>query len=86
MKKPKIKPGCAYSNGDFGNRWVVRQVLAVNLPGDGIEYESVTFKVLVGQGRRSKGSCSMEEFVQWVRHEVVRNENSWERLAEETDL
>jgi len=81
MKKPEIKLGSAYSNGDFGNRWVVRQVLAVTPMGDGVEFETVTFKVLVGPGRRSKSSCTMEEFVHWVRHEVVRNENSWERLG-----
>lgn len=80
MQKLVIKLGSAYSNGEFGNRWVVRQVTAVAPASAEIGCDLVTFKILVGLGRRSTASCSMAEFVKWARHEVVRNENSWERI------
>ena len=80
MQKQVIKLGGAYSNGEFGNRWVVRQVIAVMPVNAENDCERVTFKILVGLGRRSTSSCSMAEFVKWARYEVVRNENSWERI------
>lgn len=79
MKKPEIKLGAAYSNGDFGKHWAVRQILHVEVSSDAVELDNITFKVLVGPGRRSKLSCTRGEFVRWMRYEVVRNENSWER-------
>lgn len=79
MKKPEIKLGAAYSNGDFGRHWVVRQILHVDVSSDAVELDNITFKVLVGPGRRSKLSCTRGEFLRWMRYEVVRNENSWER-------
>jgi len=80
MQKLVIKLGSAYSNGEFGNRWVVRQVTAVMPANEASDCGRVTFRILVGVGRRSSASCSMAEFVKWARHEVVRNENSWERI------
>lgn len=79
MKKPEIRQGATYSNGDFGSHWAVRQVLSLSPATGGTGWE-VTFKVLVGPGRRGRFSCTHEEFVRWVRYEVVRNENSWERV------
>lgn len=75
-----IEQGSAYSNGEFGNRWVVRQVTGVTKANEENDSDYVAFKILVGLGRRSTASCSMAEFVKWARHEVVRNENSWERI------
>jgi CBS domain-containing membrane protein len=80
VKKPEIKLGAAYSNGDFGKHWVVRQVLLIEASTDAVELDHITFKVLVGHGRRSKLSCTRGEFMRWMRYEVVRNENSWERV------
>lgn len=79
MKKPEIKLGAAYSNGDFGKHWVVRQVSHIEVSPDAVELDNITFKVLVGPGRRSRLSCTRGEFLRWMRYEVVRNENSWER-------
>ena len=78
--KPEIKPGATYSNGDFGKHWAVRQILQIEGVTESVEQDQVTFKVLVGPGRRSNGSCTRVEFLQWVRYEEVRNENSWERI------
>lgn len=79
MKKPEIKSGSAYSNGDFGKHWVVRQILHIEPSADSADLDSITFKVLVGPGRRARHSCSRAEFQCWMRYEVVRNENSWGR-------
>jgi hypothetical protein len=80
MADLEIKLGAAYSNGEFGNRWSVRQVLSIAQPDKESAKEVVTFKVLVGPGRRTAHSCSRIEFVSWARHEVVRNENVWDRV------
>jgi CBS domain-containing membrane protein len=79
LKKPEIKLGSAYSNGDFGKHWVVRQILHIEYSAGSADLDNITFKVLVGPGRRAKHSCSRSEFQIWMRYEVVRNENSWER-------
>ena len=74
----EIRVGATYSNGNFGNHWAVRQVVARNVdcPSLGLT-DCVRYKVLVGPGRRSQGVCSLEEFMRWARYEVVRDENSW---------
>ena len=69
--KLQIKLGATYSNGNFGRHWAVRQVLALGAD------DSVSYKVLVGEGRRNRGVSSREEFLRWARYEVVRDENSW---------
>lgn len=76
--KLQVKLGATYSNGNFGRHWAVRQVLALGA-GD-----SVSYKVLVGEGRRSQGICSLEEFMRWARYEVVRDENSWVQVGATT--
>lgn len=77
-EKSAIRVGAVYSNGNFGNHWGVRQVLAQNVdcPSIGVQ-DCIRYKVLVGPGRRSQAVCSREEFVRWARYEVVRDENSW---------
>ena len=74
MSSESLRIGACYSNGDFGRRWGVRQVLA-------LEAETrLRYKVLVGDDRRKVFECDADEFVDWVRYEVIRNENSWERV------
>jgi len=83
MEIKDIRVGAFYSNGDFGNRWMVRQVLAIDLDlcekiDD--EVSCVHYKVLVGKGRRKSYVVPEVEFASWARYEVARNENSWERV------
>lgn len=70
----EIGVGRCYSNGVFGRNWQVRQVVA-------LDADAVVYKVLVGPDRRRRQRCTLEEFVNWIGHEVRRNENSWVRMA-----
>ena len=75
----RIRIHGTYSNGDFGSHWTVRQVLTITECSN--HGHTVTYKVLVGPHRRRQFTCPFSEFARWARYEVVRNENSWERLA-----
>ncbi len=81
-EKSGIKVGAVYSNGNFGNHWAVRQVLARDMACPAIDGTGcIRYKVLVGPGRRGQGVCSLEEFLRWARYEVVRDENSWVQVG-----
>lgn len=73
----QIQLGKSYSNGHYGSDWSVRQVIdESSQPGR----EQLIYKVLAGDGRRSTGVCTREEFANWAKYEVFRNENSWQRV------
>lgn len=72
----QIKVGHYYSNGEYGEKWSIRQVVS-ELPNLEHEKEMVVYKVVAGQGRRGSGNCTRREFAQWAKYEVVRDENSW---------
>ena len=72
MHPATIEAGKSYSNGQFGNRWEVRSVIRCT-------EETVHYKVSVGEQRRRNFTCPLAEFARWATHEVIRNENSWER-------
>ncbi|HKJ77614.1 MAG TPA: hypothetical protein VKA64_10470 [Gammaproteobacteria bacterium] len=73
-----VRVGACYSNGSFGRHWVVRQVTAV-YPCERLREQCVEYRVVVGENRRRRFTATREEFQRWMSHEVVRNENSWER-------
>jgi hypothetical protein len=75
MSSRPIEIGRTYSNGAFGNTWEVRRVEALEPSG------TIVYRVLVGRRRRRQGQCSDADFRRWARYEVVRNENTWERLS-----
>jgi len=81
LQPGSIGPGRCYSNGKYGDDWQVRCVVDAS-PHDDPEKDSVIFKVVAGSGRRSSGVSTLTEFARWARHEVVRNENSWQRVGE----
>ncbi len=73
----QILLGKSYSNGHYGNDWAVRQVIdESSQPGR----DQLIYKILAGNGRRSTGVCTREEFASWAKYEVFRNENSWQRV------
>ncbi len=65
-----INVGHYYSNGQYGEIWSVRQVIQLSA-------QQVHYKTVVGKGRRQVTVCSLEEFTQWARYQLVRDENSW---------
>lgn len=77
LSSEQILLGRTYSNGDYGMDWSVRQVVDESTqPGR----EQVIFRVVAGKDRRSTGVCTREEFANWAKYEVFRNENSWQRV------
>jgi CBS-domain-containing membrane protein len=72
----QIKVGHYYSNGEYGEKWSIRQVVS-DLPNLEHEKDIVVYKVVAGQGRRNSGDCTRGEFASWAKYEVVLEENSW---------
>ncbi|HHJ15517.1 MAG TPA: hypothetical protein ENJ80_02355 [Gammaproteobacteria bacterium] len=70
-----------YSNGRYGTEWSVRQIVDES-HADG---DMLIFKVLAGDGRRSSGVATREEFARWAKHEVYRDDENWRRVTPETD-
>lgn len=69
-----IELGRYYSNGQYGNHWSIRQITQIENEG---ENQRVHYKIIAGTQRRSKASCTLEDFIRWARYEVERDENSW---------
>jgi CBS domain-containing membrane protein len=77
LSSAQIQLGKSYSNGDYGSGWSVRQVIDESTqPGR----DQVIYRILAGKNRRSTGVCTREEFANWARYEVFRNETSWQRV------
>jgi CBS domain-containing membrane protein len=81
MTTDSLRIGACYSNGTFGKNWVVRQVIAIGDCEDPRPAPCVHYKVLVGEHRRKRFTAPLQEFLEWVKYEVVRQENEWERIA-----
>jgi CBS domain-containing membrane protein len=79
---PAIRRGACYSNGAFGEQWSVRQVQTLHPSGPGRQGR-VEYRVVAGKDRRSRGESTLEEFQRWARHEVIRNENTWQRVEDQ---
>lgn len=77
LEPTELMPGRCYSNGEFGDRWEVRQILSVT--GTRVDYQ-----VVAGRGRRRTGHSSREAFSDWGSYEVVRRENTWHRVDGES--
>ena len=82
LQPSQIKLGHYYSNGQYGNHWSIRQIVDESGQRES-KTDQVIYKVVAGQGRRSSAVCSREEFAQWAKYEVCRDENSWRILDSE---
>jgi CBS domain-containing membrane protein len=75
-----IRLGHFYSNGEYGENWSVRQIVdqpathGTPKPGD-----RITYRVIAGKDRRARGHTTREEFANWAKYEVFRNETCWHR-------
>ena len=77
-----IRAWACYSNGRYGEEWSVREVTGLEVGGEPAE-DTVRFKVVAGQGRRTTGAMSRLDFARWAAYEVERDENSWRRVGGE---
>jgi CBS domain-containing membrane protein len=80
LEMGQIKLGHYYSNGEYGSDWCVRQVVDES-SDPRPNRDQIIYKVVAGQGRRSSGTISREDFARWAKYEVYLNENSWQRVA-----
>lgn len=81
LQASQIKLDHYYSNGLFGKISQVRHIIDESIRADPTK-DKVIYKIMAGPGRHSTGTCTREEFAAWARHEVLRNENSWQRVDE----
>ena len=72
----EIRAGAFYTNGKYGDRWAIYQVLDESGAKD-----QIIFKIVAGKQRGHSGIMPREKFAQSVQHEVTRNENSWQRAG-----
>jgi CBS domain-containing membrane protein len=79
LQTSQIKLDHYYSNGLSGKLWQVRHLIDESAHADPSK-DKVIYKIVAGPGRRSTGTCTREEFAAWARYEVLRIENSWQRL------
>jgi len=89
IKFHELKSGHYYSNGEYGERWSVRQIIDwANNSTDLSEnagHEQLIYKTVAGVGRRSTGVLTKAEFSLWAKHEVTRDEENWHRVDNSTD-
>jgi hypothetical protein len=76
VSEDEIRYGRCYSNGAYGAKWAVYQVIAENADG------SITFKVVAGANRRRTATLPRGDFARWAQYEVVLRENEWVRLEQ----
>lgn len=77
-----IKLGKFYSNGLYGKKWSVRQIVDKSSHANP-DRDQVIYKVVAGEGRRESGKCTRKEFSQWARYEVNRIESVWQRVQQD---
>ncbi|MBL4711623.1 MAG: HPP family protein [Gammaproteobacteria bacterium] len=74
-----LQHGHFYSNGEYGNFWSVRQIVDWDISSKSGE-EQLIYKTIAGANRRNSGVMTKNEFTQWAKHEVIRDEDNWRRI------
>lgn len=80
LSAEQIRIGHYYSNGQYGNDWCVRLIVDESGRQDP-EQDKIIYKVVAGKGRRGSGVMSRQDFAEWAKYEVYRNETSWQRMS-----
>jgi len=75
-----IRIGGAYSNGEQGDDWAVREVVDESRSDDP-QKDKVIYKVVAGAARRETGVMTRAEFARWAKYEVVRHGEGWKRTG-----
>lgn len=74
----QLHVGHFYSNGKYGEEWSVRKIVDAS---DRLEAEdTVIFKVVAGNGRRSSGYSTVDDFLRWANYRVILDEENWKRV------
>jgi CBS-domain-containing membrane protein len=75
----KIAIGNYYSNGESESsaQWSVRKI--VELAGND-ENALVTYKIVDGKGKDSVTACTLSEFNNWQKYEVILKQGTWHRI------
>lgn len=79
LSASQIQLGKYYSNGKYGPEWSVRQIVDISAQ-DKHDNQTVIYKTVAGEGRRQSGYMSMQDFMHWAKHELIRDEENWKRL------
>jgi CBS-domain-containing membrane protein len=74
-----------YSNGRYGPDWQVRRIIDEETSGSDPAQQRVIYRVVAGPKRRFSAVCTRAEFANWARYEVIRNENSWQRVEPQAE-
>ena len=69
----QITTGLCYSNGEQGAELSVRRVIELST-------ESVTFRILAGDGLGEVHKASLPDFSNWQRYEVILKHDEWHRI------
>ncbi len=74
-----IRLGKFYSNGEYGDKWCVRQVVDESQDADPEKYQ-IIYKVIAGEKRRSSSCNSLLDFARWAKYQVELDEENWKRV------
>lgn len=74
----QIKLGRYYSNGEYGNKWSVRQIIDESESRAG-QADQIIYRTVAGKNRRSTATMTRQAFADWAKYAVYLNENSWQR-------
>ncbi len=82
----KMIIGSYYSSAAHGENWTVRQIVDESTStiedsqSADPDKDIVIYKVIAGQNKRSSGYCTRAEFLEWAKHQVEPDGNSWKIL------
>ncbi|MFQ5642344.1 MAG: HPP family protein [Thiogranum sp.] len=79
-----LRAGHCYSNGKYGSQWSVRRIVDESGAADDPE-SMLIYKVMAGDGRRTSGVATRQEFADWAKHEVYRDDENWHRVDPQGD-
>jgi len=71
----ELETGNCYSNGQYGDRWAVRQITHIDF-GEGTD-DSIKYLIVTGADSDTLGKCTRTEFLRWASHEVISDDNVW---------
>lgn len=73
----QVSVGNHYSNGEYGEHWSVRRVTGTSGEGQNV---LVTYDILDGDGLGTTATCTLADFNNWQRYEVIQDKGTWHRI------